>query len=150
MQLTLYTDYSLRVLLYLGKKDGGPATIGEIAEYFGISRNHLVKVAHHLGTLGYLHTARGKGGGIRLAKAPEDITIGEVVRATEPNFHLVECFDPEASTCTVLQDCRLKGLLGKAQRRFFEVLDGCTLADLLKDERPAQVQTVPVSVLTQK
>ncbi len=144
MQLTLYTDYSLRVLLYLAQKEDGPATISEIADFYGISRNHLVKVVHHLGTIGLLHTTRGKGGGVRLAKAPSEIRIGEVVRATEPHFHLVECFDPGAPTCSVLNDCRLKGVLGEATRAFFQVLDGYTLADML-GERATAVATVPVS-----
>ena len=144
MQLTLYTDYSLRVLLYLAQKEDGPATISEIADFYGISRNHLVKVVHHLGTIGLLHTTRGKGGGVRLAKAPSEIRIGEVVRATEPHFHLVECFDPDAPTCSVLNDCRLKGVLGEATRAFFQVLDGYTLADMLGESATA-VATVPVS-----
>ena len=143
MQLTLYTDYSLRVLLYLAQKEDGPATISEIADFYGISRNHLVKVVHHLGTIGLLHTTRGKGGGVRLAKSPAEIRIGEVVRATEPHFHLVECFDPNAPTCSVLNDCRLKGVLGEATRAFFQVLDGYTLADMLGEAAPAV--TVPVS-----
>ncbi len=144
MQLTLYTDYSLRVLLYLAQKEDGPATISEIADFYGISRNHLVKVVHHLGTIGLLHTTRGKGGGVRLAKPPQDIRIGEVVRATEPHFHLVECFDPDAPTCSVLNDCRLKGVLREATHAFFQVLDDYTLADMLADT-PTTTITVPIS-----
>lgn len=94
MQLTLYTDYSLRVLLYLAAAEG-TATVSEIAERHGISKNHLVKVVHHLGKLGYVHTERGRHGGIRLAREPGSMRLGALVQDTEPHFHLVECFDTE-------------------------------------------------------
>ncbi len=146
MQLTLYTDYSLRVLLYLGQKEANDsATISEIADFYGVSRNHLVKVVHHLATLGLLKTTRGKGGGVRLARDPAEVSIGEVVRATEPHFHLVECFDPEAPTCSVLNDCRLKGVLGEAMRAFFSVLDRYTLADMLQRPESAEEFAVPLN-----
>lgn len=99
MQLTLYTDYSLRVLLYLGIHKNEKATINEIADYFKISRNHLVKVVHNLAVCGYIHTVRGKGGGMSLARPAEEINIGDVVRHTEPNFHVVECFNPQTTHC---------------------------------------------------
>jgi Rrf2 family nitric oxide-sensitive transcriptional repressor len=132
MQLTLYTDYSLRVLVYLGLKTDELATISEIAENYGISRNHLVKVVHNLSCHGFIDAVRGKGGGLRLARPAEQINIGEVVRNTEPNFNLVECFDKDdPGGCPIIAMCKLKGGLRKAFRAFIEVLDGITLADVL-------------------
>ncbi len=129
MQLTLYTDYSLRVLIYLGIRPGRQATITEIAESYGISRNHLVKVVHNLSSLGYIKTLRGRGGGMVLAMDPERINVGDVVRKTEPNFDLVECFDKENNTCPIAPCCALIRGLKVARKAFLEVLDGFTLAD---------------------
>ncbi len=129
MQLTLYTDYSLRVLIYLGIRPEQQATIGEIAESYNISRNHLVKVVHNLANLGYIKTLRGRGGGMVLALPPEEINVGEVVRRTEPNFNLVECFDKESNTCPISSCCALIMGLKVARKAFLEVLDGFTLAD---------------------
>jgi len=131
MQLTLYTDYSLRVLLYLGLNTRHMATITEIAENYGISRNHLVKVVHNLATQGFVRTTRGRGGGLNLARPAEEINIGDVVRHTEVNFHLVECFDQEHNTCPISPACFLKGGLYEAQRAFIAVLDRYTLKDVL-------------------
>ena len=130
MQLTLYTDYSLRVLLYLGLVPGRTATITEIAEVYQISRNHLVKVVHNLSIHGFIQTTRGRGGGIALPCPPEDIVIGNVVRHTEVNFNLAECFDLERNTCPIAAACRLKGVLHEAQHAFICVLDKQTLADI--------------------
>ena len=134
MQLTLYTDYSLRVLLYLGLNRQHMATITEIAASYGISRNHLVKVVHNLATQGYIRTTRGRGGGLTLARAPVEINIGDVVRHTEVNFHLVECFDQEHNTCPISAACNLKGGLYEAQRAFIAVLDRYTLEDVLVNQ----------------
>ncbi len=131
MQLTLYTDYSLRVLVYLGVKHEGVSTITDIARDYGISRNHLVKVVHNLGNLGYIKTLRGRGGGVMLARDASLINIGDVVRHTEGNFTLVECFDHKINTCPISEMCALKGALHMAQRRFIEVLDEFTLADVV-------------------
>src|SRR3546814_353363 len=97
MRLTLYTDYSLRVLMYLGLNRDGLATITEVAERYGISRNHLMKIVHQLGLLGYIETVRGKGGGIRFARSPGEINLGEVIRRTEEDMALVQCFDSGGS-----------------------------------------------------
>ncbi|MDX1250890.1 MAG: Rrf2 family transcriptional regulator [Gammaproteobacteria bacterium] len=132
MQLTLYTDYSLRVLLYLGIHKNEKATINEIADYFKISRNHLVKVVHNLAVCGYIHTVRGKGGGMSLARPAEEINIGDVVRHTEPNFHVVECFNPQTTHCPAYNVCTLIDVLNSALTNFFAILDRYTLADLLK------------------
>ena len=134
MQLTLYTDYSLRVLLYLGLKSRRMATITDIAQSYGISRNHLVKVVHNLATQGFIHSTRGRGGGITLARPAAEINIGDVVRHTEVNFDLVECFDRERNTCPIAAACILKSGLYEAQRAFMGVLDRYTLADVLENK----------------
>ncbi len=131
MQLTLYTDYSLRVLLYLGLSRHRTVTINQIADAYGISRNHLVKVVHNLGNHGFIKTTRGRGGGLELARPPAEIGIGDVVRKTEMNFELVECFNKEKNSCPITAACFLKGALYQAQRAFMAVLDGATLADVV-------------------
>ena len=131
MQLTLYSDYSLRVLIYLGVRPKHQATITEIAQSYKVSRNHLVKVVHNLGNMGYIITTRGRGGGLQLAMAPEQINIGEVVRKTEPNFDLVECFDEETNTCPISPACALIKALKLARKAFLGVLDQYTLADVV-------------------
>ena len=146
MQLTLYTDYSLRVLVYLGLKDEGLSTITEISDNYEISRNHLVKVVHNLSNNGFIHTVRGKGGGMRLAFKPDEINIGTVVRATENNFNIVECFDRENSGCPITSVCALKGALKEASRNFISVLDRYTLADVLvnRDELSATFKSIKI------
>lgn len=131
MRLTTFSDYSLRVLMYLGIHDERLATIGEVAKAYGISENHLVKVVHHLAQRGYVETLRGKGGGMRLARLAEDINVGEVVRGTEDNVALAECFDPTPNNCRIAPVCLLKGVLTSAVDAFFAILDRHTLADLL-------------------
>jgi Rrf2 family nitric oxide-sensitive transcriptional repressor len=133
MQLTLYTDYSLRVLIYLGAHRDETVTISEIAESYGISRNHLVKVVHNLAGLGFIHTTRGKGGGMRLMRPPEEINLGEVVRSTEGGFDLVECMNGETNTCPIHQMCQLKGVVREALNAFTAVWDRYTLADILQN-----------------
>jgi Rrf2 family nitric oxide-sensitive transcriptional repressor len=130
MRLTLYSDYSLRLLMYAAIKPEGLVTIQEAADAYGISKNHLMKVAFELGRKGYLETVRGRGGGLRLARAPAKINLGEVVRAMEEDFTVVECFNLEANTCTIAGPCRLRGALSRALKAFFAVLDEYTLADL--------------------
>lgn len=131
MQLTQYTDYSLRVLIYLGRHDSGLSTITEIADFYRISRNHLVKVVHHLGQCGYIETHRGKNGGIRLAKPPAEIQLGQLIRDTEPNLNLAECFDQARDHCVITRDCKLKGVLYQARNSFLSTLNAYTLADVL-------------------
>ncbi len=132
MQLTLYTDYSLRVLMYLGMRQDNKVTISEMAGFYGISRNHLVKVVHDLASHGYIRTQRGKGGGMFLARAVCEINIGDVVRHAEPNFHMVECFNSQTTHCPIFAMCSLKGILNDALSEFLAVLDKYTLEDLLK------------------
>lgn len=130
MKLTLYTDYSLRVLMYLGVRDRDRATISEIASSYGISRNHIMKVVYELGRLGYVETVRGKYGGIQLGRHPEEINVAEVVRHTESGFELVECFGPD-NTCCLTPVCVLRGALDEALQAFIGRLDRYTLADLI-------------------
>ncbi|MCF7965582.1 MAG: Rrf2 family transcriptional regulator [Methylobacter tundripaludum] len=130
MQLTQFTDLSLRLLIYLARlPEPGMATISEIAEYYQISRNHLVKVANSLANQGFIMTTRGKGGGIQLARPAYTIGVGEVVRLTELNMNLVECFDATTNQCRLTRNCFLKATLYEAQRAFMAVLDKYTLAD---------------------
>lgn len=131
MQITSYTDYALRVLIYLAMSQDRHATITEIADFFKISRNHLVKVVHQLGSKGFVKTMRGKGGGFSLQRPPELISIGEVVRSMETHFNWVECFDPAQQRCRLLPNCGLKHLLARAGDAYLQVLDAATLADVL-------------------
>lgn len=131
MQITSYTDYALRVLIYLARSPGKPSTITEIAGFFNISRNHLVKVVHQLGGKGFVKTTRGKGGGLALQRPPEMVSIGEVVRGMENHFNWVECFDPARQDCRLLPNCSLKHLLARAGDAYLQVLDAATLADML-------------------
>jgi Rrf2 family nitric oxide-sensitive transcriptional repressor len=127
MRLTRYTDYALRVLIHLGAQPGKVCSIAEIARAYDISQNHLMKVAHDLGKAGYVEGVRGRSGGIRLAKAPERINVGAVVRYTEEDLDLADC-----GSCTIAPACRLTGVLAEAMAAFMAVLDRYTLADLLK------------------
>lgn len=130
MRLSLFTDYSLRVLMFAALKDGS-FSLSEVAEAYGISRHHLVKVVNYLAKLGYLETRRGRGGGIALGMKPEDIRIGMVVRRTEDTPFIVECFDKQHNTCPINGSCRLKGALAQAVNAFYETLDRHTLRDLV-------------------
>ncbi len=130
MRLAEYTDYTLRVLMYCAARRDQRVTIGEMAEHHGLSKNHLMKVVNDLAGQGLLETTRGRGGGVRLVKEPVDIRIGDVVRASESDFRLVECFDESTSACTLSSSCRLKHLFGTALQAYFDTLDGATLADL--------------------
>ncbi len=133
MRLTRHSDYALRVLLYLGITSESLVTIGEIADRYGISRNHLMKVVNRLATHGYVETVRGKRGGIRLAKPPEAINLGELLRQTEEEFHMAECFDTNRGPCRIAGSCSLRPVLGEALEAFFEALGRYTLADLLRN-----------------
>jgi Rrf2 family nitric oxide-sensitive transcriptional repressor len=127
MRLTRYTDYALRVLLYLGAQPDRVCSIAEIARAYDISQNHLMKVAHDLGKAGYVEGIRGRSGGIRLAKPANRINVGAVVRHTEEGFDLADC-----GTCVIAPACGLTGVLAEALTAFMAVLDRYTLADLLK------------------
>lgn len=147
MRLTLYTDYSLRVLLYLANKEDENVTITELADFYKISRNHLVKVVHNLGLKGYILTTRGRHGGIKLAHGANEILIGEVVRSTEPDFDLLECFNPATDQCVITRACSLKGVLFNAQASFLGVLDNYTVADIAKASRKVfpSFKSIPIT-----
>jgi Rrf2 family transcriptional regulator, nitric oxide-sensitive transcriptional repressor len=132
LNLTLHTDYSLRILLYLAEHTDRSVSTREISDAYGISRNHLVRVVQTLQTHSFVNAATGRNGGITLARDPASINIGEVVRQTEPNFRIVECFDLQNNTCRILPVCSLRGVLATALASFFEALDKYTLADLVR------------------
>ena len=145
MRLTAFTDYCLRALIFVGLKGEELATIDEIAERYRINRNHLVKVVFRLSQLGYLRTLRGKGGGIRLADDPAKLNLGRLVRLTEQDFSLVECFREDCQ-CAVEPACVLKSALRAALEAFFAVLDGYTLADLIRPSRSlARLLSLPAA-----
>jgi Rrf2 family transcriptional regulator, nitric oxide-sensitive transcriptional repressor len=147
MQLTYYTDYSLRVLMYLAVHRGRLVNIAEIAERYGVSRNHLVKVVHNLARGGFIKSYRGKGGGIELARDPTQINIGEVVRYTEGPPKPVECFDVERNRCVITNVCGLAEVVLEACNNFFATFDRYTLADLLhRRGRLAKILAAPSSL----
>lgn len=130
MRLTNFSDYALRVLLYAAARRNALITIEETAQVYGISRAHLMKVVNQLTRAGFLKAVRGRSGGLELARRPEKISLGDVVRATEPDFALVECFSPE-NRCLITPRCRLRGVLNEALAAFIATLDRYTLADLV-------------------
>lgn len=134
MRLTLYTDYSLRTLIYLAAMNQNRlCNIQEIADAYKISRNHLMKVIHNLGKLGYIETIRGRNGGFKLAKQPNEINIGELVRQTEDGFYLVDCMDPNhPDPCVLTNYCGLTHIFNEALKAYLQVLDKFTLADIVR------------------
>jgi len=136
MRLTSFTDFTLRTLLHLGANPGRLVTIQEIADLHSISKNHLMKVVNELARNGVIETMRGRNGGFRLAHAPKDINIGAIVRMSESDFYMAECFDPCGQHCPLLPDCALKGALGNATGAFLAELDRHTLATLLPESAP--------------
>lgn len=132
MRLTMYTDFSLRVLMYVGSKERSQlSTIQEISTAYGISKNHLMKVTYELGKHGYIETVRGRGGGIRLAHDPININVGEIVKKMEDDFYLVECFNCASNRCVITPVCKLRNVLHQALTAYLSVLDAYTLQDLL-------------------
>lgn len=147
MKLTTFTDYSLRVLIYLAARPERRGTVAEVAAAFDISEHHLTKVVHFLGQCGWLTTVRGKGGGLALAMPADAIVVGEVVRHTEGAAVPAECFGPEGGHCAITPVCRLRPLLGDAVDAFYRVLDQATLADLVGN-RPALARLMFVDLPT--
>lgn len=154
MRLTQFSGYGLRVLIYAGLKGEELSTIAEIAEAYGISKNHLMKVVQQLVNEGFLHSRRGKKGGVRLARSSEQISIGEVIVAMEPGFGITECMR-QSEECKLTPSCRLRTALRQANRAFLEVLEGIALSDILHDQphrselrrllKISPLQAVPVS-----
>jgi len=138
MQLTTFTDYALRSLMYLAARPDEKSSVKEIAEHYGISRNHLVKIVHRLSQLGYVETTKGKGGGIQIAEGTGKLRLGDLVKALEPNMHIVECFDAETNTCRITESCHLKHCLFEATANFIDTMNQYTLADVTakQDNRP--------------
>lgn len=133
MRLTTYTDYSLRVLMYVAVRPDPLPTISQITESYGISKNHVMKVVSGLSQLGYLRTIQGKGGGLTLGRPADSIVVGELVRATEPDLALMPCFEPLNEECAIYPSCALKRAVHEARKAFLEVLDRYTLSDLTRN-----------------
>lgn len=142
MRLTSFTDYTLRTLLHLGSNRDRLVTIQEIADLHSISKNHLMKVVNELARNGVIETIRGRNGGFRLAHEPEDINVGAVVRMSESDFYMAECFDPNGTPCGLTKACRLKGILGDATNAYLAELDRHTLASLLPEPAPREAPVV--------
>ncbi len=133
MQFTTFTDYAFRVLIYLAIDTERRTTIGDIAEIYGMSKNHLMKVVNLLARAEIVEASRGPNGGLILARPPKEITVGEIVRLTEGDFEIVECFGPN-NKCIITPACTLKSILGEALDRFSEVLDAYTIEDLVTNK----------------
>ncbi|MCH4143676.1 Rrf2 family transcriptional regulator [Acetobacter peroxydans] len=135
MKLTLQTDYALRALIYLGVRTEGLCSIRQIAQAYGVSEGHMIKVIHRLGMGGFIETVRGRNGGVRLGRAPETILIGAVVRYMEEDLSLLACMEPgsasKADLCALMPGCRLRGVLSQAMGAMLGVLDQYTLADVI-------------------
>jgi Rrf2 family nitric oxide-sensitive transcriptional repressor len=142
MQLTLFSDYALRIALYLATHEDRLVSIDEICSAYGISKNHLAKVVARLIELGVVASVRGRSGGLKLARSADDINVGRLVRETEPHMNLVECFDMRTNTCPIAPACGLKGVLLEAQQAFLQSLDGHTLAEFL----PRRDRLIPLWV----
>lgn len=147
MQLTLRADYAFRVLMYTGSHADHRVTTAEISHAYGISQNHLVRVVQALARHGYLQVTPGRCGGMRLAREPATIRLGQVIRDAEPHMRLAECFDPETNTCPIAPVCELKGYLKHAVEAFHADLDRHTLAELLVDGRDRKLTELLVRIV---
>ena len=151
MRLTDYTDYTLRVLMFCALNPDRSVTIAELAESHAVSKNHLMKIVNDLANQGVLLTTRGRGGGLKLQKDPADICIGDVVRASETDFRMVECFDAGYNRCTLTPQCQLKQVIQNALNSYLTELDKVTLADITRapkaTDRPNGVHAVPLHPL---
>lgn len=152
MRLTDYTDYTLRVLMFCALNPERSITIAELATSHGISKNHLMKIVNDLARQGLLQTTRGRGGGLRLLKPAAQINIGEVVRSTETDFRMVECFDASSNACTLTAHCQLKRVISSALKCYLAELDKVTLADIIppqpSSDAQAGISRVPVSSIS--
>ena len=135
MRLTQFTDYSLRVLIYLALRPNKRTTIDQLTNAYDVSRHHIRSVVHHLAKLGYIDSAQGKGGGVTLAFEPKQISIREIVENTENDFHIVECFNPDENACPIEPICVLKQALSEATKSFLQTLDDYTVEDLIKNKK---------------
>ena len=144
MKLTAYSNYALRSLQLAALKAPDLIRVDDVVKVHGLARPHIVKIVHELGRAGYLETQRGRGGGFRLAKAAEDIVVGNVIRLTEGPLELVECFNPDANTCPLIGVCKLSRALQKATRAFMAVLDDLTLADIASNRGELLARIAPL------
>lgn len=135
MRLTQFTDYSLRVLIYLALHPKERVTIDQLTQAYGISRHHVRSVVHNLSKLGYIESTQGKGGGVSLAYKPADISIREIVENTENDFHIVECFNPDGNACPIEPLCILKQALSEASKHFLQTLESYSIEDLIKNKK---------------
>lgn len=147
MRLTTYTDYALRTLMYLAINRDRLVTIQDIVDLHGIAKNHLTKVVHHLGQLGIIETVRGRNGGLKLGRDPADINIGQIVRNTETDFYMAECFDDQSQGCAYSSSCALKSALSAATAAFLNVLDGVTLDDLIRKGNGRAGKNIPLKTI---
>ena len=147
MKLSLFSDYSLRVLIYASIKNG-LFQLQDVSQAYGISRNHLAQVVHRLGQLGYLETRRGRGGGCRLAQLPEEVRLGRLLRQTENQPVVMECFDPVTNTCSLSGCCQVKGALAEAMTAFYASLDQYTLADIALGAQREELTRILLSTLS--
>lgn len=135
MNLTTFTDYSLRVLMYLKLRNGTRVTVSEVSEYFGVSQNHIVKVVHNLGKMGLIETSRGKGGGFALLPHADQTRLGDLVRLLEPDKDMVACTDKSGVACTIAPACLLVPILDSAVEKFYSELNRYTLADIVNAQQ---------------
>ncbi len=145
MQLSLHADYALRVLIYLGTKRDRVVTTQEISSAYGISKHHLVRVIHTLAEHHYVDIQPGRSGGVVLAREPHLIPLGDVIRNSEPNLRLVECFDEKTNTCPIAPVCALKGMLNEALNAFVTTLNRYTIADVLETSGQRKLSTLFVN-----
>lgn len=136
MKLSLFSDYSLRILMFAALREESKFSVDEVANSYGLSRHHTAKAVNFLTQNGYLAAQRGRNGGVRLGRSPKEIVIGQIVRQTERGGPLIECFDPATNTCPLIKACLLKGALARAWSAFFDTLDEYTLADLVHKPGP--------------
>ena len=147
MQITRYTDYSLRVLIYLAINKQQLTTINDIATSYQISKNHLMKIVQQLNQQGYVLATRGKNGGIKLNREAKDINVGELVREIEDKNKLIECFGSD-NKCVITPSCQLKNIFAEAQENFFKTLDVYTLQDLIgEQEEAALINLLAINLL---
>jgi Rrf2 family nitric oxide-sensitive transcriptional repressor len=144
MKLTQYSDLGLRLMMYLAHRYGEPVTIQEMSDRFAVSKNHMVKISHQLTHSGLIESTRGRNGGVSLAEPPGNISVEQVLRATEDNFDLVECFNAAQNHCILSDVCKLSGVLDTALAAFFSVLRETTLADLVKNKKAIEKTLLPL------
>jgi Rrf2 family nitric oxide-sensitive transcriptional repressor len=131
MQLTLFSDYSLRLLMYLGLKPSEVVPIVEVSDAFGVSRHYMLKIMNELVQLGYIEAVRGRNGGVRLLKRPNELRLGKLIRQTEPGGGVLDCIEDREADCPIVAVCRLRKVLAEAETEFYKVIDRYTLADLI-------------------